>query len=422
MERLIFHVDVNSAFLSWEAAKRVANGEEDIRLIPSCISGDPDKRTSIVLAKSVPAKKYGIVTGESIASALRKCPDLYIAGPDFKLYGECSVKFKDICRKYAPEVEEYSIDECFLDMTGTSLLYPDPVKTAYEIKDLIKDTLGFTVNVGIGSNKLLAKMAGDFEKSDKVHTLFKNEIQKKMWGLPVSELISVGKNTADKLYKAQIRTIGEIANANLEFLQELVGNKLGIQIYEYANGIDDSEVESDKREAKGYSAAITFEQDITSQDVANKVLMGMAESVSARLRKDNAKAHCISVNLRFSDFKNKSHQKNLIDSTDITLEIYNIAKELLADFWDLSPIRLLGLSLSHITKDECEQLLLFGNEEKERQKKIDSAMDDIRNRFGIDKVVRGSLYKESKNMMRINKKQKAQMEIEREKKEDDSVF
>lgn len=413
MGRLIFHVDVNSAFLSWEASRRVAKGEEDIRLIPSCISGDPSKRTSIVLAKSIPAKKFGIVTGESIATAMRKCPDLYIAGPDFRLYSECSMKFKDICRQYAPQVEEYSIDECFMDMSKTSLLYPNPIETAYEIKNLIRDTLGFTVNIGIGPNKLLAKMAGDFEKPDKVHTLFKEEIPKKMWPLPVGELISVGKNTADKLYRAQIRTIGELANADLKFIQSLIGNKLGAQIYEYANGIDDSEIESDKREAKGYSAAITFERDITSIDTANKVLMGLAESVAARLRKDEAKAYCVSVNIRFTDFKNKSHQKHLDEATDITLEIYNVARKLLEEFWDNSPIRLMGLALSNVTRDGCEQIELFGNEEKERQKKIDLTMDNIRNRFGIDKVVRGSLYGESMN---INKKHKAQMEIDRENK------
>lgn len=369
MERVIFHIDVNSAFLSWEATKRMAEGREDIRLIPSCISGNPDKRTSIVLAKSIPAKKYGIITGESISSALRKCPDLYIAGPDFRLYNELSEKFKNICRQYSPEVEEYSIDECFMDMTGTSLMYPDIVKTANEIKDLIKEKLGFTVNIGIGNNKLLAKMAGDFEKPDKVHTLYSWEIKEKMWPLSVSNLISVGKNTAEKLNLAQIRTIGEIACADVKFIQSLVGNKLGSQIYKYANGIDDSKVNSDKKEAKGYSAAITFEEDITAKEIAEKVMMGLAESLGARIRNDNAKAGCISVNIRYADFKNKSHQRHLDVYTDITLEIYKTAKILLREFWEGSPIRLIGLSLSDISKDGFEQMCLFRTEENEKQKK-----------------------------------------------------
>ena len=188
MQRIIFHVDVNSAFLSWEAAKRVREGEQDIRLIPAAIGGDRDKRTGVILAKSIPAKKYGVTTGEPVAMALRKCPDLFLAKPDFRLYERNSRAFMDICRKYAPAVEKYSIDECFLDMTGTEKLYGDPVELARRIKDEIRATLGFTVNIGVANNKLLAKMASDFEKPDKVHTLFDGEIREKLWPLRVGEL------------------------------------------------------------------------------------------------------------------------------------------------------------------------------------------------------------------------------------------
>ena len=212
--RLIFHVDVNSAFLSWEAVRRIREDQaEDLRKIPSIVGGDPGKRTSVVLAKSVPAKRYGIVTGEPVASALRKCPNLVVVASDFQLYKASSKAFKDICREVAPVVEEFSIDECFLDMTGTSLLYPDPIKTAYELKDRIKNELGFTVNIGIGPNKLLAKMAGDFEKPDKVHTLFMEEIPKKMWPLPIEDLLFCGKATSEKLRRGQITTIGSLAVA-----------------------------------------------------------------------------------------------------------------------------------------------------------------------------------------------------------------
>ena len=168
MERLIFHVDVNSAFLSWEATRRVSQGEPDIRLIPSAIGGDREKRTGVILAKSIPAKKYGIKTGEPVAMALRKCPDLFLARPDFKLYEQSSKAFMDICREIAPVVEKVSIDECFLDMTGTHRIYPDPVAIAHTIRNRIRSELGFTVNVGIGNCKLLAKMASDCEKPDKV--------------------------------------------------------------------------------------------------------------------------------------------------------------------------------------------------------------------------------------------------------------
>ena len=405
MDRLIFHVDVNSAFLSWEATKRVKNGEEDIRLIPSCISGDPSKRTSIVLAKSQLAKKYGIITGESIASAIRKCPNLYIARPDFVLYEEYSRAFKNICRKYAEDVEEYSIDECFMDMTGTKILYPNPIKTAYEIKDLIKKELGFTVNIGIGPNKLLAKMAGDFEKPDKVHTLFLNEIESKMWPLPVRELILVGKNTANKLEDASIKTIGDLAITDLKLIKSLVGDKAGQQIYEYANGIDESKVEGDSKQSKGYSAAITFEEDITDIESLNKVLMGLSDSICTRIRKDKVRVRSISVNIRFMDFRNKSHQVHLDYATDITKNVYQISKKLLDELWDkTTPIRLIGLSLGNISNDSWEQLNLFDNEKKEKQRKVDETMDLVRSKFGMDKIIRGSLYGENVN---IGKKFKA---------------
>nr|MCR5602510.1 DNA polymerase IV [Lachnospiraceae bacterium] len=212
MDRLIFHVDVNSAFLSWEATRRVKNGGEDLRVIPSCVGGLPDSRRSVVVAKSIPAKKYGIITGEPVSIALKKCPGLVVVQSDFRLYKACSKAFKNICREYAPAVEEFSIDECFMDMSGTKLIYPDPIAIAYELKDRIKNELGFTVNVGIGSNKLCSKMASDFEKPDKVHTLFPEEISEKMWPLPVGDLLFVGNSTALKLNEIGIKTIGELAH------------------------------------------------------------------------------------------------------------------------------------------------------------------------------------------------------------------
>ena len=232
MQRLIFHVDVNSAFLSWEAARRAAAGEADLRLIPSAIGGDRDKRTGIILAKSIPAKAFGVTTGEPVGMALRKCPQLVLAPPDFRLYSKNSKAFIAVCRRYAPVVEQVSIDECFLDMTGTGLLYPDPVAIAHIIKDTIFSELGFTVNVGIAPNKLLAKMASDFEKPDKVHTLFAHEIPQKLWPLPVGSLFSVGRSTAEKLTAASIRTIGDLAQADLAYIQRLTGVKLGKLIHE----------------------------------------------------------------------------------------------------------------------------------------------------------------------------------------------
>ena len=378
MSRLILLVDVNSAYLSWEAARRVSLGEDDIRLIPSAIGGDRDKRTGVILAKSIPAKKFGIKTGEPVAMALRKCPDLFLARPDFRLYEASSRAFMDICREYAPVVEKYSIDECFLDMSGTHRIYPDPVAIAHTIKNKIRDTLGFTVNVGIGDCKILAKMASDFEKPDKVHTLYRHEIPQKMWPLPVRELFSIGASTAEKLERAKIRTIGDLANTPLDRVQKIVGIKLGKQIHDYANGIDDSPVLSAPEEAKGYSISTTLEEDVVTSEQAHKVLLDLTYSVTARMRADNVKAFCVAVSIRSNDFKTSSHQKKLMDPTDISTEVYMLTKQLFAELWDgHTPLRLIGVALTGLSKDETAQMSLFPDEKKERSRKLDKAYDAI---------------------------------------------
>ncbi len=415
MERLVFHVDVNSAFLSWEASRIVKDGGEDIRLIPSVVGGDPSKRTGVVLAKSIPAKKLGIKTGEPLAAALRKCPDLFIARPDFSLYEKNSKAFMDICREYAPIVEKFSIDECFLDMSGTGKIYPDPIKTAHEIKDRIYYELGFTVNIGIGSNKLLAKMASDFDKPNKVHTLFSHEIKEKMWKLPVRDLFSVGASTASKLERSYIYTIGALAGRSLRSVQAIVGVKLGELIHAYANGIDNSPVTSEHDEAKGYSISTTLEEDITSMSEAKAILLLLADSVSSRMRADGAQAYCIGVTVRTGEFKNNSHQKKLSEATDITSEVYDIAEKLLKELWDgYTPIRLIGLSLTSVTHDEPMQITFFEDEQKEKKRKLDKTVDTIRNKFGSETVVRGTSYR---SKVSVGKKHKAQMENMENKEE-----
>lgn len=397
MERLIFHVDVNSAFLSWTSVKRLQNGESDLRLVPSCIGGDAGSRSGIVLAKSIPAKQFHIETAEPISQALRKCPTLVVAPPDFMWYRQCSKAFKDICRSYAPAVEEFSIDECFLDMTGTRRIYPDPVKTAYEIKDRIRDELGFTVNIGIGPNKLLAKMAGDFEKPDKVHTLFREEIPQKMWPLPVRDLLFCGKATAERLNNGGIFTIGELANANLDNLKKLMGEKGGEALHRSANGEDTSEVSEDYGDAKSYSIVTTEDDNITDYERADRILLGLTDRVSKRLRRDGMRTTCISVTVRYLDFKTRSHQRKLSEPTDISLEIYEQGRQLLRGLWDgKTPLRLLGIALGDVTKDTVTQLSLFpeDNERREKRQKMDRTMDDILDRFGKGSLKRGSGLKE----------------------------
>lgn len=389
-ERLIFHVDVNSAFLSWEAARRVREGGADLRFIPSAVGGAPEDRTCVILAKSIPAKRFGVRTGEPVSMALRKCPKLVLAPPDFRLYDRCSCALMDVCRRFSPAVERFSIDECFLDMTGTGLLYPDPLDAAYALKDRIRDELGFTVNVGVSSNKFLAKAASDFEKPDRVHTLWPGDLEERLWPLPVGELFSVGQATAARLTGAGIRTIGDLARADLKRLQAIAGTSMGRRLHRYATGEDDSPVLADPAEAKGYSISTTFREDLTEMSAARLVLLDLADSVTARMRADAKRAGGISVTMRSSDFRDRSHQTRLNEPTDVTDEVCEIARRLLAEAWNgRTPLRLLGIALTHLTSEDALQLSLFSDERRERARRMDKAVDALRRDLGFDIIRRG---------------------------------
>lgn len=408
-DRLIFHIDVNSAFVSWSAVEMLKNGGPDLREVPSIVGGDPDSRRSIVAAKSIPAKKYGIVTGEPVSSALRKCPNLVIAGSNFDWYVKCSRAFKAICQEYTPTMQSFSIDEVFLDMSGMNLIYPDSIATAYEIKDRVYKELGFTVNVGVASNKLCAKMASDFEKPNKVHTLFSNEIESKMWPLPVEDLFTCGKSTSARLRSLGIFTIGELAKYPVEQLTMLLGERGAIHFHNYANGIDDSPVLQETEDAKGYSAETTVEEDLVDIESINRLLLAQTDVVAARMRADEGKCRCIGVTFRNLDFVNKSHQKKLPEATDVTDIIFETAKQLIRESWHGEPLRLLGLSLSDIERDGFEQMSLFQDENKEKRKALDSTLDSIRGKFGNSAVQRASTIDTSKN---INRRHKAEQENE----------
>ena len=396
MDRLIFHVDVNSAYLSWESVRRVKAGLPDLRLVPSCIGGDPESRRGIVLAKSIPAKKYNIRTGEPVSMALRKCPNLVVAKPDFRLYSSCSRDFKEICRSYAPAVEEFSIDECFMDLSGTGVMYPDPIALAHRIKDQIRNELGFTVNIGVARNKLCAKMASDFEKPDKVHTLFPEEIPSKMWPLPVGDLLFIGSSSVRRLNEAYIQTIGDLAHADPALLKSLLGEKMSVQARNSANGIDNSAVRSVPEEAKGYSNSVTLEDDVKDLETANAILLALADSVTAHLRSDGKKAWCVTVSIRYLDFKTRSHQRKLDHSVESTKDVYEASKQLLTELWkDRRPLRLMGIALANLTEeDPGEQISLFGEEtgaDQEKNVKLDRAVDALRSKFGSEIIQRGTV-------------------------------
>lgn len=388
-----FHIDVNNAYLSWEALYRMQElGEtEDIRELDAIIGGDISKRHGVVLAKSQSAKKYGVRTGEPVVSALKKCPGLRSFKPHMWYYKQRSKELMQLFQKYAPVVDQYSIDEAFLDMSGTYTLYGDPVAFAHRLKDEIRETLDFTVNIGISSNRLLAKMASDFSKPDKVHTLFPEEIQEKMWPLPVEDLFYVGKSTADRLHTLGIHTIGDIAKSDLSVLKAHFKSH-GEVIYNFANGIDLTLEDRTEAVQKGYGNSTTIPYDIKEAEDAYHTIMGLCESVCSRMRKDDVQAAVLSVELKDSNFVVKRHQRTLLSPTDVTDECYKTACELFDELWDGSPIRLIGVAANKVTENGMRQLNLFDMESHDKLKNLDMALDSIREKYGSGAVMRGSFY------------------------------
>lgn len=374
-ERVIFHIDVNSAFVSWTAVKMILEGGPDIRLVPSVVSGDPADRRSIVSARSIPAKKLGINTAEPVSMALRKCPNLVIVGGDWQWYGKCSANFMAICRTYSPILQKFSIDECFLDMTDY-LGGKDPVKVAKALKEDISSRLGFTVNIGVGSNKLLAKMASDFEKPDKVHTLWIEEVETKMWPLSVRDLLWVGKRTEERLTSYGIDTIGKLARLGMGSLTRLVGQRAAQSLHENANGIDDSPVDPEESEAKSYSVERTLSQDITDPKTMDRVMFNVACEVAHRIRKDDFRANVVSLMLKTSSFEVRQRQNTMEQPTDVTALILNECRRMLPDLWDgQTPIRLVGIALSKLTHDKQYQLSLFEDEKMDFYRQWDKDYD-----------------------------------------------
>lgn len=388
MERKILHVDVNNAFLSWTAVHMLKNGSNiDIRTIPSIIGGDEERRSGIVLAKSPIAKKFGIVTGEPIYFARKKCNKLEVFPGNFTVFKQYSNDLFNLLSEYTDVIERFSIDECFLDLThflnGRKLL-----DVAYEINSRVEKELGFTVNIGVSSNKLLAKMASDFEKPNKVHTLFEYEIEDKMWQLPVSELLMIGKKTVPKLYNLRIKTIGDLAKTDKDFLVKKFG-KHGLLMWNYANGIDDEEVNNKIEAPKSIGNSVTLPKDVNSLDEIYKIIVALCEQVTYRLRNHNLVANTVNVQLRTKDFNDYSHQKQLRFATSSTKEILEIAKEILIEMYKNESIRLVGLRVDNLEEKDEVQLSLFSNDSnQEKQEKLDSVLDNLKNKYGYNSITR----------------------------------
>ena len=409
MDNIIFHIDVNSAFLSWSAIHMLSNGYHiDIREIPSIIGGDQEARHGIVLAKSISAKNYGIVTGEPIVNAKRKCPNLAVYPSDHSLYKKKSNEMMDYLKSLTSDIEQVSIDECFLFFTPISKNYASPMVAATKIKDTIFEKFGFTVNIGISDKKVLAKMASDFKKPNLVHTLYQSEIEEKMWPLPVSDLFGCGKASVETLNKLGITTIGQLAQTSPDILKAHLKSH-GYGLWLYANGIDDSLVEPIPAAAKGIGNSHTMPKDAVTKEEALPVLLSLSDSVAQRLRKAGMNACMVSLEIRYSDFRQVSHQCSLKEPANTSSEIYQTACNLFDQLWDQAPIRLLGIRTSKLLDvSEPTQMSLFDfmssdindarvtstrHKNTKKQADLEKALDKIRGKYGKDAIIRGSTLK-----------------------------
>ena len=399
MKRIILHIDVNNAFLSWTAVDRLKNGEKvDIRNRYAVIGGDESSRRGIVLAKSNLCKARGVVTGEALYLARKKCPYLEVYPGNHKLYKMYSDMMYEYLLQYTNEIERYSVDECFLDYTASYKLFGDPIKLAYKIKEDIKNKLGFTVNVGIGNNKLEAKMASDFSKPDKVHTLFNEEIKTKMWPLPIEELFMLGKASSLKLKELNIKTIGELANSDIEFLIKKFKSH-GKLMWEFANGIDNSEVSFNEREAKSISASTVLPYNYSSRNECFKILKSLSMDVGKKLRDSELYARNVSIWIKYSNFIKVSKQMVLDNRIHTDDDIYKYSTILFDKLWDKDNyIRGLCVGVSDFSNGHDKQLSLFDigrvNEKKDvKDDKLQKTLDSIRNKYGNDKIMYADMMK-----------------------------
>ena len=387
-----FHVDVNSAFLSWTAIQHLANGETlDLRTVPAVVGGDEEKRHGVVLAKSIPAKRYGIQTGESLFMARSKYPNLIVAAPDFDWYVKNSKAMIRIFGDYTPDIEQYSIDEAFLNMTGSEGLFGPPLQAAQTIKDRIHRELGFTVNIGIAPNRLLAKMASDFEKPDKIHVLTQDMVPQKLWPLPVGNLFGVGPKSVKRMHEIGIYTIGDPANADADILRGVFGVR-GQVFRDYANGIESEPMTRSEVKDNSYGNSVTTPQDLKRPVEADATMLALCESVAGRLRMDGKTARVITVQLVDNAFRRSSHQVTLNSPTNSTDVIYHTARELMRQMWPDRPVRLVGVSAEKTGTDNFEQLDFFTDPAKtDKQEKLDRAADALRARFGEGAILRAKL-------------------------------
>lgn len=387
MEKHIFHVDVNSAFLSWNALWEIRQGmDRDLRTIPACVGGDPKSRRGIVLAKSSLAKACGVITGEPLYAALGKCPDLVVVPPQREEYKRASQALVEVLKTFTPRLEQFSVDECFLDMGPLSR--PDAWQKAQAIRQRVHADLGFTVNVGIGLNRFCAKMASDFRKPNQCHSLYPEEIASKLHPLPIEDLYMVGPALAKKLRNINIKTIGDLARCDGRFIADRFG-KWGRLVYGYSQGQGDDTISPQPAKAKGVGNSTTLPQDVTDRQEAKRIIAKLLETTVPRLKKTGDLAFTMTVHFTTADFTSKSKSRSLAQATDQYGEILSVCKELFDELWQGQPLRKIGVALSRLTDGQAVQLSLLDLADRQKQDRLDQVMEELQNRFGKDLLHRG---------------------------------
>lgn len=391
MDRVILHCDMNGFYASVELLDR-----PDLADVPMAVCGDPDSRHGIILAKNEHAKKYGIVTAETVWQAMRKCPGLQLVKPHHDKYKEYSLKINQIYLQYTDMVEPFSIDESWLDVTASRRLFGSGRQIADTIRERVKAELGLTLSVGVSYNKIFAKMGSEYKKPDATTEITRENFKDLLWGKPVGELFFVGWATAEKLAKLGVRTIGDLARANPKALEGLLG-KQGPLLHSYACGLDDSPVAlyNQREKIKSVGNGITFRRNLLGLNDITTALTSLSDTVAGRLRKYQMKCCGVKVDIKDPAFKTISRQKQLTVPTNLAAEIKKTALELIQSSWRLSdPIRLLTLTAINLTDETGdEQISLFDAPAEDRQKgeSIERTMDDIRKKFGDSSITFGQI-------------------------------
>lgn len=390
--RTILHADANGFYASVECSLN-----PDLKNVPMAVGGDEESRHGIILAKNELAKKYNIVTAETLHSARKKCPGLVIVSPHHDLYHQYSKRIFEIYKRYTDLVESFGLDEAWLDVTASRRLFGDGKKIADELREVVKKETGLTISVGVSFCKVFAKLGSDFKKPDATTVFDADNWRDYIYPMPVSSLLYVGKSTNAALAKMNIKTIGELSTIRKETLVKMLG-KQGEMLYIYANGLDNAPVKSiyEKDEIKSVSKGMTFAEDIKGERDIKQGIYSLADSVGARMRAKGVKGSTVQVQIRNPDFKTIQRQRKLEHPTYLSKEIRAAAMEIVKDCWSMeSPIRMMSVGLSNIVGENevTEQMSLFDESPEKRIKaeKLEKTLDSLKNKFGVETVSLGSV-------------------------------